>query len=175
MKKLLFILCLFPLLMQAQDKEEAIMVLPDLLVKGEVVNGQQTNTLIVTNYLNGSLLSKGSKTPAVFCKDLNEYKKSFEWILYDLHHLKGHVRGCFFIEFVISKKGKIAISYIEGFDKYTIKESIEFIFDTLLENISPARNEKGEPIETKGFLLIRFDVQTYLPEDFEDIVITPSK
>ena len=41
MKKLLFILCLFPLLIQAQDKEEAIMVLPDLLVKGEVVNGQQ--------------------------------------------------------------------------------------------------------------------------------------
>ena len=39
MKKLLFILGLFPLLMQAQDKEEAIMVLPDLLVKGEVVNG----------------------------------------------------------------------------------------------------------------------------------------
>ena len=32
----------------------------------------------------------------------------------------------------------------------------------------------GEPIDTKGFLLIRFDVQTYLPEDFEDIVITPS-
>ena len=75
MKKLLFILGLFPLLMQAQDKEEAIMVLPDLLVKGEVINGQQTNTLIVTNYLNGSLLSKGSKVPAVFCKDLNEYKK----------------------------------------------------------------------------------------------------
>ena len=175
MKKLLFILCLFPLLMQAQDKEEAIMVLPDLLVKGEVVNGQQTNTLIVTNYLNGSLLSKGSKTPAVFCKDLNEYKKSFEWILYDITHLKGHVRGCFFIEFVISKKGKVIINYIEGFDKYTIKESIEFIFDTLLENTSPARNEMGEPIETKGFLLIRFDVQTYLPEDFEDIVITPSK
>lgn len=75
MKKLLFILCLFPLLIQAQDKEEAIMVLPDLLVKGEVINGQQTNTLIVTNYLNGSLLSKGSKVPAVFCKDLNEYKK----------------------------------------------------------------------------------------------------
>ena len=73
---LLFYLFLFPLLMQAQNKEEeAIMVLPDLLVKGEVVNGQQTNTLIVTNYLNGSLLSKGSKVPAVFCKDLNEYKK----------------------------------------------------------------------------------------------------
>ena len=66
MKKLLFILGLFPLLMQAQDKEEAIMVLPDLLVKGEVVNEQQTNTLIISNYLNGSLLSKGSKTPAVF-------------------------------------------------------------------------------------------------------------
>ena len=173
MKKLLCILCLFPLLMQAQDKEEAIMVLPDLLVKGEVVNGQQTNTLIVTNYLNGSLLSKGSKVPAVFCKDLNEYKKSFEWILYDLHHLKGHVRGCFFIEFVISKKGKIAISYIEGFDKYTIKESIEFIFDTLLENTSPARNKKGDPIATKGFLLIHYDVQTLFPEDFEEIRILP--
>ena len=156
MKKLLFILCLFPFLMQAQDKEEAIMVLPDLLVKGEVVNGQQTNTLIVTNYLNGSLL-----------------KKSFEWILYDLHHLKGHVRGCFFIEFVISKKGKIAISYIEGFDKYTIKESIEFIFDTLLENTSPARNKKGDPIATKGFLLIHYDVQTLFPEDFEEIRILP--
>ena len=175
MKKLLFILCLFPLLMQAQEKEEAIMVLPDLLVKGEVVNGQQTNTLIVTNYLNGSLLSKGSKTPAVFCKDLNEYKKSFEWILYDLHYLKGHVQDCFFIEFVISKEGKVIINYIEGFDKYTIKESIEFIFDTLLENISPARNERGEPIDTKGFLLIRFDVQSLLPEGFEEIVITPSK
>ena len=59
MKKLLFILCLFPLLMQAQDKEEAIMILPDLLVKGEVINErQQKDTLIVTNYLNGSLLSK---------------------------------------------------------------------------------------------------------------------
>ena len=70
---LLYYLCLFPLLIQAQNKvEEAIMVLPDLLVKGEVVNGQQTNTLIVTNYLNGSLLSKGSPTPAVFCKDSDE-------------------------------------------------------------------------------------------------------
>ena len=175
MKKLLFILCLFPLLMQAQEKEEAIMILPDLLVKGEVVNGQQTNTLIVTNYLNGSLLSKGCKTPAVFCKDLNEYRNIFEDLLYCLAHLKGYVRGCFFIEFVISKKGKVIINYIEGFDKYTIKESIEFIFDTLLENTSPARNEKGESIDTKGFLLIRFDVQTYLPEDFEEIVITPSK
>ena len=171
MKKLLFILCLFPLLMQAQDKEEAIMVLPDLLVKGEVVNGQQTNTLIVTNYLNGFLLSKGSKVPAVFCKDLNEYKKSFEWILYDLHHLKGHVRGCFFIEFVISKKGKVIINYIEGFD-YLIKERIESIF-RWTKIVSPARNEMGEPIETKGFLLIRFDVQTLLPEDFEEIVILP--
>ena len=171
MKKLLFILCLFPLLLQAQDKEEAIMVLPDLLVKGEVVNGQQTNTLIVTNYLNGFLLSKGSKVPAVFCKDLNEYKKSFEWILYDLHHLKGHVRGCFFIEFVISKKGKVIINYIEGFD-YLIKERIESIF-RWTKIVSPARNEMGEPIETKGFLLIRFDVQTLLPEDFEEIVILP--
>ena len=151
------------------------MILPDLLVKGEVVNEQQKDTLIVTNYLNGSLLSKGSPTPAVFCKDLNEYKNYFQKILYDITHLKGHVQDCFFIEFVISKKGKVIINYIEGFDKYTIKESIEFIFDTLLENTSPARNEKGEPIETKGFLLIRFDVQTYLPEDFEDIVITPSK
>ena len=34
--------------------------------KGRSYNGQQTNTLVVTNYLNGSLLSKGSKVPAVF-------------------------------------------------------------------------------------------------------------
>ena len=172
MKKLLFILFLFPLLIQAQDKEEAIMVLPDLLVKGEVINGQQTNTLIVTNYLNGSLLSKGSKRPAVFCKDLNEYKKSFEWILYDLHYLKGHVQDCFFIEFVISKEGKVIINYIEGFDKYLIKERIESIFKWI-KIISPARNEKGEPIDTKGFLLIRYDVQTLFPEDFEEIRILP--
>ena len=171
MKKLLFILCLFPLLMQAQDKEEAIMVLPDLLVKGEVVNGQQTNTLIVTNYLNGSLLSKGSKTPAVFCKDLNEYKKSFEWILYDLHHLKGHVRGCFFVDFVI-KKRKITISYIQGFDEDVIKEEIASIFKKI-KIISPARNEKGKAIKTKGFLLIRYDVQTSSPEDSKEIRIIP--
>ena len=126
MKKLLFILCLFPLLMQAQDKEEAIMVLPDLLVKGEVINEQQQkDTLIVTNYLNGSLLSKGSKVPAIFCKNLNEYKNHFQKILYDITHLKGYVRGCFFIEFVISKEGKVIINYIEGFD-YLIKE-LKFI------------------------------------------------
>ena len=171
MKKLLFILCLFPLLMQAQDKEEAIMVLPDLLVKGEVVNGQQTNTLIVTNYLKGSLLSKGSKTPAIFCKDLNEYKKSFEWILYDLHHLKGHVRGCFFVDFVI-KKRKITISYIQGFDEDVIKEEIASIFKKI-KIISPARNEKGKAIKTKGFLLIRYDVQTSSPEDSKEIRIIP--
>ena len=170
MKKLLFILFLFPLLIQAQDKEEAIMVLPDLLVKGEVVNEQQKDTLIVTNYLNGSLLSKGSPTPAVFCKDLNEYKNYFQRILYRIAHLKGYVQDCFFIEFVISKEGKVIINYIEGFDKYLIKERIESIFKWI-KIISPARNEKGEPIDTKGFLLIRYDVQTLFPEDFEEIRI----
>ena len=173
MKKLLFILCLFPLLMQAQDKKEAIMVLPDILIKGEVINEQRKNALIVTNYLNGSLLSKGSPTPAVFCKDLNEYKNYFQKILYDITHLKGHVQDCFFIEFVISKKGKVIINYIEGFD-YLIKERIESIF-RWTKIVSPARNEKGDPIATKGFLLIHYDVQTLFPEDFEDIVITPSK
>ncbi|MBI1648205.1 hypothetical protein I7X30_14220 [Capnocytophaga sp. 051621] len=173
MKKLLFILCLFPLLMQAQDKKEAIMVLPDILIKGEVINEQRKNALIVTNYLNGSLLSKGCKTPAVFCKDLNEYKNSFKYLLYCLAHLKGYVRGCFFIEFIISKEGKVIVNYIEGFD-YLIKERIESIF-RWTKIVSPARNEKGDPIATKGFLLIHYDVQTLFPEDFEDIVITPSK
>ena len=172
MKKLLFILCLFPLLIQAQDKEEAIMILPDLLVKGEVINErQQKDTLIVTNYLNGSLLSKGSKTPAVFCKDLNEYKNHFQKILYDITHLKGHVQGCFFVDFVI-KKRKITISYIQGFDEDVIKEEIASIFKKI-KIISPARNEKGKAIKTKGFLLIRYDVQTALPEDSKEIEITP--
>ena len=161
---LLFYLFLFQLLMQAQNKEEeAIMVLPDLLVQGEVVNGQQTNTLIVTNYLNGSLLSKGSKTPAVFCKDSDEYKRYFKDLLYCVVHLKGHVQGCFFVDFVI-KKRKIAISYIQGFDEDVIKEEIASIFKKI-KIISPARNEKGKPIKTKGFLLIRYDVQTSSPED----------
>jgi len=160
---LLFYLFLFPLLMQAQDKEEAIMVLPDLLVKGEVVNGQQTNTLIVTNYLNGSLLSKGSKTPAVFCNDSDEYKRYFKDLLYCVVHLKGHVQGCFFVDFVI-KKRKITISYIQGFDEDVIKEEIASIFKKI-KIISPARNEKGKAIKTKGFLLIRYDVQTSSPED----------
>ena len=164
MKKLLFILCLFPFLMQAQNKEEeAIMVLPDLLVKGEVVNGQQTNTLIVTNYLNGSLLSKGSKTPAIFCNDSDEYKRYFKDLLYCVVHLKGHVQGCFFVDFVI-KKRKIVISYIQGFDEDVIKEEIASIFKKI-KIISPARNEKGKAIKTKGFLLIRYDVQTSSPED----------
>ena len=164
MKKLLFILCLFPLLMQAQDKEEAIMVLPDLLVKGEVINEQQQkDTLIVTNYLNGSLLSKGSKTPAVFCNDSDEYKRYFKDLLYCVVHLKGHVQGCFFVDFVI-KKRKIAISYIQGFDEDVIKEEIASIFKKI-KIISPARNEKGKPIKTKGFLLIRYDVRTSSPED----------
>jgi len=164
MKKLLFILCLFPLLMQAQDKEEAIMILPDLLVKGEVINErQQKDTLIVTNYLNGSLLSKGSKTPAVFCNDSDEYKRYFKDLLYCVVHLKGHVQGCFFVDFVI-KKRKITISYIQGFDEDVIKEEIASIFKKI-KIISPARNEKGKAIKTKGFLLIRYDVQTALPED----------
>ena len=166
---LLFYLLLFPLLMQAQNKEEeAIMVLPDLLVKGEVVNGQQTNTLIVTNYLNGSLLSKGSPTPAVFCKDSDEYKHYFKDLLYCVVHLKGHVQGCFFVDFVI-KKRKIAISYIQGFDEDVIKEEIASIFKKI-KIISPARNEKGKAIKTKGFLLIRYDVQT---EDSKEVRITP--
>ena len=164
MKKLLFILFLFPFLMQAQDKEEAIMVLPDLLVKGEVINErQQKDTLIVTNYLNGSLLSKGSKTPAIFCNDSDEYKRYFKDLLYCVVHLKGHVQGCFFVDFVI-KKRKIAISYIQGFDEDVIKEEIASIFKKI-KIISPARNEKGKPIKTKGFLLIRYDVQTSSPED----------
>ena len=166
---LLFYLFLFPLLMQAQDKEEeAIMVLPDLLVKGEVVNGQQTNTLIVTNYLNGSLLSKGSPTPAVFCNDSDEYKRYFKDLLYCVVHLKGHVQGCFFVDFVI-KKRKIAISYIQGFDEDVIKEEIASIFKKI-KIISPARNEKGKAIKTKGFLLIRYDVQT---EDSKEVRIIP--
>ena len=161
---LLFYLFLFPFLMQAQNKEEeAIMVLPDLLVKGEVINGQQTNTLIVTNYLNGSLLSKGSKTPAVFCNDSDEYKRYFKDLLYCVVHLKGHVQGCFFVDFVI-KKRKITISYIQGFDEDVIKEEIASIFKKI-KIISPARNEKGKAIKTKGFLLIRYDVQTSSPED----------
>ena len=169
MKKLLFILCLFPLLMQAQDKEEAIMVLPDLLVKGEVINErQQKDTLIVTNYLNGSLLSKGSKTPAVFCNDSDEYKRYFKDLLYCVVHLKGHVQGCFFVDFVI-KKRKIAISYIQGFDEDVIKEEIASIFKKI-KIISPARNEKGKAIKTKGFLLIRYDVQT---EDSKEVRIIP--
>ena len=166
---LLFYLFLFPLLMQAQNKEEeAIMVLPDLLVKGEVVNGQQTNTLIVTNYLNGSLLSKGSPTPAVFCNDSDEYKRYFKDLLYCVVHLKGHVQGCFFVDFVI-KKRKIAISYIQGFDEDVIKEEIASIFKKI-KIISPARNEKGKAIKTKGFLLIRYDVQT---EDSKEVRIIP--
>ena len=209
MKKLLFILGLFPLLMQAQEKEEAIMVLPDLLVKGEVVNGQQTNNLIITNYLNGSLLSRGSKTPAVFCKDSDEYKHYFKDLLYCVVHLKGHVQGCFFMEFVI-KRRKITISYIQGFDEDVIKEeiasigklysllgsqeqrivnrnrNIKLINENGIYNIveviaylakigkNPLENENfRELIEKQELMLIRYDVQTSLPEDSKKREITP--
>jgi len=84
-------------------------------------------------------------------------------VLYFLKEVKHHVQGCFFVDFVI-KKRKITISYIQGFDEDVIKEEIASIFKKI-KIISPARNEKGKAIKTKGFLLIRYDVQTSSPED----------
>ena len=70
MKKLLCILCLFPLLMQAQtevsNNRKPIVVLPDILIKND--------TIIVTNNNKGSFTTIGSKTPAYYFKDMQEYQ-----------------------------------------------------------------------------------------------------
>ena len=76
MKKLLFILCLFPLLMQAQDKEEAIMVLPDILVKRDTI------------FYSNNNLNKNEKT--LFDQFFREFKDNIN-IKYFYDELKEEV------------------------------------------------------------------------------------
>ena len=66
MKKLLFILCLFPFLMQAQteasNNRKPIVVLPDILIKKD--------TILITNYNQGTFTTIGSHSPAYLFKDM---------------------------------------------------------------------------------------------------------
>ena len=124
MKKLLFILCLFPLLMQAQDKEAAIMVLPDILVKRDTI------------FYSNNNLNKNEKT--LFEQFFREFKDNIN-IKYFYDELKEEV----LCRFVLQKDNTTSrISFIkDSSDKRIHYEIIRIISRMKLHNLYDKRIE----------------------------------
>ncbi|WP_311324993.1 hypothetical protein [Capnocytophaga sputigena] len=157
MKKLLCILCLFPFLMQAQtevsNNRKPIVVLPDILIKND--------TIIVTNNNKGSFTTIGSKTPAYYFKDMQEYQHYLTQIQCFFKYSEEEIKGYAIINFEIQEDGKIVINFSNSMNK-EVNKRIAYIIVKEMKRWTPATDEKNKPIKAEGYLIAYFEVKPYV-------------
>jgi hypothetical protein len=130
-------------------KDTATIILPDLLIKRD--------TIIVTNDNNGSLQSIGSKIPAIYFKDIQEYVQYF--IKYfDVDFSDEETKGDLLLSFIIDKDGTPTnIQIVNALTKDANMESIRVL--KRMKKWQPAMSRKRKPIRTAGYLKIHFDIK----------------
>ena len=153
MKKLLFILCLFPFLMQAQteasNNRKPIVVLPDILIKKD--------TILITNYNQGTFTTIGSHSPAYLFKDMKGYREYLRKYKSFFYIVEEELKGYALIKFAITKEGYAHFNFVSSFDKRAEMMMKDIVLG--MKGWTPAMNEKGEPIEAEGYLVAFFDIE----------------
>ena len=157
MKKIFIFLSFFMFVgfLQAQTVVEnftqktPLVVLLDILIKKD--------TILITNYNQGTFTTIGSHSPAYLFKDMKDYReylrkyKSFFYIVEE--ELKGYV----LIKFTITKEGYAHFNFVSSFDKRAEMMVKDIVLG--MKGWTPAMNEKGEPIEAEGYLVAFFDIE----------------
>lgn len=156
-----------------------IIILPDFTIQRRVllplVEGgekQVRDTIFINNYFFGKLVSSGgnTKTPASYFKDMEDYK-SYIVKNFVKERILEEVKSEVLIKFVISKKGELDIKFIQGLNNVYDDWMIRGYIDRMLSSFGglrmgiwkPAIDEKGNPIETEGYLIIHFDMDAVAP------------
>jgi len=142
-------------------KEGPIIVLPDILVKREVINDRTKDTIIVTNTSKGTLYSQGkkSKSPATRFKTMEEYHQF--WLQnFNIEDYLYEIKGDVLVRFEIWKDGDIFMDFMNGlnFEKeFQVSSKIHSVVGSRMEKWVPATDEEGKPTITEGYLIIHFD------------------
>ena len=143
------------------NEEGPLIVLPDILVKREIINNRIKDTIIVTNTSKGTLYSQGkkSKSPATRFKTIEEYHqfflKNFN-IKYYFYEIKGDV----LVKFKIWDSGRVYLEFMNGLNfeiEGEISSEIHNVLAFRMGKWTPATDEEGKPTITEGYLIIHFD------------------
>ena len=142
-------------------QKSPVVILPDVLVKREIINSRMKDTIIVTNTSKGTLFSQGekSKNPATFFKTMEEYHQF--WLQnFDIKHYLYEIKREVLVKFEIWEDGRVSVRFINGLSDKLEGEISFKIHHTLgfrMGKWTPATDEEGKPTITEGYLIIHFD------------------
>ena len=143
------------------NEEGPLIVLPDILVKREIINNKMKDTIIVTNYSKGTLYSQGkkSKSPATRFKTMEEYHQF--WLQnFNIEDYLYEIKGDVLVRFKIWDSGRVYIEFMNGlnFEKeFQVSSKIHSVLGFHIGKWIPATDEEGKPTITEGYLIIHFD------------------
>ena len=138
---------------EASNNRKPIVVLPDILIKND--------TIIVTNNNKGSFTTIGSKTPAYYFKDMQEYQHYLTQIQCFFKYSEEEIKGYAIINFEIQEDGKIVINFSNSMNK-EVNKRIAYIIVKEMKRWTPATDEKNKPIKAEGYLIAYFEVKPYV-------------
>ena len=138
---------------QVSNNRKPIVVLPDILIKND--------TIIVTNNNKGSFTTIGSKTPAYYFKDMQEYQHYVTQIQCFFKYYEEEIKGYAIINFEIQEDGKIVINFSNSMNK-EVNKRIAYIIVKEMKRWTPATDEKNRPIKAEGYLIAYFEVKPYV-------------
>ena len=138
---------------QVSNNRKPIVVLPDILIKND--------TIIVTNNDKGSFTTIGSKTPAYYFKDMQEYQHYLTQIQCFFKYSEEEIKGYAIINFEIQEDGKIVINFSNSMNK-EVNKRIAYIIVKEMKRWTPATDEKNRPIKAEGYLIAYFEVKPYV-------------
>ena len=148
--------------MRLMNTKNPVIVLPDVLVKREIINNKMKDTIIVTNYSKGTLYSQGkkSKSPATRFKTMEEYHQF--WLeKFNIKDYFYEIKGDVLVKFRIwGENGEIFIDFINGLSiekEFRISSIINGFLGFHMGKWTPATDEEGKPTITEGYLIIHFD------------------
>jgi Uncharacterized protein conserved in bacteria len=162
--------------MRLMNAKTPVIVLPDVLVKREIINNRIKDTIIVTNTSKGTLYSQGkkSKSPATRFKTMEEYHQF--WL--DKFNIKDYfyeIKGDVLVKFRIwGENGELFIDFINGLSiekEFRISSIINGFLGFHMGKWTPATDEEGKPTITEGYLIIHFDWEGDLKKRPSDIIV----
>ena len=157
------------------SQAKPVIILPDVLIKREIINNRLKDTIIVTNYSKGFLNSQGkkSKSPATRFKTMEEYHQF--WLQnFNIEDYLYEIKGDVLVKFRISESGLVFIDFMNGLKfklEFQVSSKIHSVVGSRMEKWVPATDEEGIPTETEGYLIIHFDWEGYLKKRPSDIIV----
>ena len=150
---MLFVTNLLQAQTEVSNNRKPIVVLPDILI--------ERDTIIVTNNNKGSFTTIGSKTPAYYFKDMQEYQHYLMQIQCFFKYSEEEIKGYAIINFEIQEDGKIVINFSNSMNK-EVNKRIAYIIVKEMKRWTPATDEKNRPIKAEGYLIAYFEVKPYV-------------